>query len=70
MLQADLKTLRETAGKTQTEVAKAVDVSQAEISRAEEREENHLALLKRYVKVLGGDVEVYARFENRLVRLY
>jgi DNA-binding XRE family transcriptional regulator len=70
LLRADLKTLREMAGKTQTEVAAEVDVSQAEISRAEGREENHLAFLKRYVKALGGDVEVYARFENRLVRLY
>ncbi|HTP29428.1 MAG TPA: helix-turn-helix domain-containing protein [Anaeromyxobacteraceae bacterium] len=67
---ADLKMLREMAGKTQTEVAKEVDVSQAEISRAEGREENHLSFLKRHVRALGGDVEVYARFKNRLVRLY
>lgn len=70
LLRADLKTLRTMAGKTQTEIAAAADVSQAEISRAEAREENHLAFLKRYVKALGGDIEVYARFENRLVRLY
>jgi len=34
LLQADLKTLREMAGKTQTEVAKVVDVRQASADSA------------------------------------
>jgi hypothetical protein len=49
--------------------AKAVKISQAELSRAEAREDHRLSTLRRYVEALGGEVEVIARFGDTSIRV-
>ncbi len=66
---ATLQELRERAGKTQHDVALSSGVSQIEVSRAERRTDHKVSTLRRYVKALGGELLVYARFGGRLVRL-
>jgi hypothetical protein len=67
-----MRTLREAAGKTQTEVAEASMINQADISRLESREslaECQVSTLQRYVAALGGQLELVAAFGNKKIVL-
>jgi Helix-turn-helix domain len=64
-----LRELRARAGKTQDDVATSSGVSQIEVSRAESRSDHRVSTLRRYVKALGGDLIVFARFGGRLIPL-
>ena len=44
-------------------------MKQSELSRAERREDHLLSTLRRYVKGLGGELEVVARVGRKVVRL-
>ena len=69
LLEMDLREIRELAGKTQSEIADETGLTQAEISRFERREDFRLSTLKRYVEALGGELEIYATFGDKKVRL-
>jgi DNA-binding XRE family transcriptional regulator len=69
ILEMNLAKLRKAAGKTQKEVAKAIDMGQPELSRVERRQDHLLSTLRRYVQALGGEVEIIARFDKKVVRL-
>lgn len=69
-LEVTMRELRSFAGKTQVEVAQAMGVAQAEVSRLEGRADSKLSTIERYVKALGGEVEVVARFGDRSLRLH
>jgi hypothetical protein len=69
LLEMDLKTLREFVGKTQVELARSSKISQAELSRAEAREDHRLTTLRRFVEALGGELEVVAHFGDTSIRL-
>ena len=60
-----MRELRAFAGRSQVEVAEAMGVAQAEVSRLEARTHTKLSTIERYVKALGGEVEVVARFGDR-----
>lgn len=70
LLEMDLKEIREMLGKTQTEVAKALEVSQGQVSETERREDFLLSTLRRYVEALGGELEVIANFGDKRIRLH
>lgn len=65
----DLRAMREVAGKTQVELAKKMAVTQAELSRAERRDDHLVSTLRKYVEGLGGELEVVAHFGDKSVRL-
>lgn len=69
IFEMNLRELREAAGQTQTELATLAEMSQAEVSRLERRDDHMLSTLRRVVKALGGEVEVHARFPGRIVVL-
>ncbi len=60
---------REQRGVTQTELARALDVSQANVSRTERKEDLFLSTIRRYVEALGGGLEVRAVFPDQTVML-
>jgi len=67
-----MRTLREAAGKTQSEVAEASKIDQADISRLESREnlaECQVSTLQRYVAALGGHLELVAAFGDKKIVL-
>ena len=66
---ANLRTIREIAGKTQVDVAEELECSQADVSKLERRDDWKLSTLRRYVEALGGELEVYAAFGDKRVRL-
>jgi hypothetical protein len=44
-------------------------MDQSELSKAERRADHRLSTLRRYVEALGGELEVFARFGSKRVRL-
>jgi predicted CopG family antitoxin/transcriptional regulator with XRE-family HTH domain len=67
-----MRTLREAAGKTQTEVAEASMIDQAGLSRLESRDnlaDCQVSTLQRYVAALGGQLELVAAFGNKNIIL-
>ena len=55
-----LRALREAAGKTQAEVARAAGMDPSEISRVEQREDMKLSTLRRYARAFGATIEITA----------
>ena len=62
---ATLKDLRHAVERTQEELATALGVGQATISRLEQRSDMLLSTLKRCVKAMGGKFNLGATFPNR-----
>jgi transcriptional regulator with XRE-family HTH domain len=62
--------VRELIGKTQVDLAEAAGTSQGEISEAERRKDHLVSTLRRYVKGLGGELEIVARFGDKMVKLH
>ncbi|MBI4704677.1 MAG: helix-turn-helix domain-containing protein [Deltaproteobacteria bacterium] len=60
-----LRALRVAAGKTQVEVAQAVETDQGEISRIERRDDALVSTLRRYARALGGELEIAVVFDGK-----
>jgi transcriptional regulator with XRE-family HTH domain len=54
---------------TQEELARALDVSQSNVSRIERAEDLYLSTLRGYVEALGGKLEINAVFPEHTVTL-
>src|SRR5215472_2411125 len=64
-----LTELREARGVTQTQLAEAWEVSQANVSRVEHEQDLYLSTLSAYVSALGGTLELTAVFPDQTVQL-
>jgi predicted transcriptional regulator len=64
-----LRTLRESLEKTQGEVARDAEMTQPQLSRVEKRHDHLVSTLRRYLRAMGGDVDVVARIDGRDVIL-
>ena len=60
-----LAEMRTTAGVTQAELAEALGVSQARISKIEHGEISGIDVVRAYVAALGGSIDVVARLGDR-----
>ncbi len=69
LMELSLQALRESLGKTQVELAEALEVSQSELSASERREDRLISTLRRYVEALGGELEVCALVGGKRIRL-
>jgi hypothetical protein len=61
--------LRSHLKKTQVQLAKAAKMSQPDVSAAEKRADHLVSTLRRYVRALGGELEVNARFGDLRIQL-
>jgi hypothetical protein len=61
--------VRKAAGITQANIAAKTGMPQADVSRTESREDHRFSTLRRYVKALGGELEVSAVVNGQRVRL-
>lgn len=59
-----LRDVRRARKMTQVELAGALDVSQAQVSRIEGQADLYLSTLVRYVEAMGGRLELSARFAD------
>jgi DNA-binding XRE family transcriptional regulator len=61
----DLAEMRRRRGMTQKQLAEAMNVSQANISRIEHGIDAQLSTIRTYVQALGGKLEIRAVFPDR-----
>ena len=59
--------LRRSQDVSQTELAARLQITQAAISKFENSDDVRLSTLRQYVEALGGQLELFARFEDRVV---
>lgn len=65
----DLKGLRVALGKRQSDIARATEMTQGDVSRLEARQDVKISTLARYASALGGSVEVAVVVGGRRYRL-
>jgi DNA-binding XRE family transcriptional regulator len=64
-----LDEIRKLAGKSQSEVAKALGIRQPSLSKLEKQSDMQVSTLQRIVAALGGELEVVAKFPKGNVRI-
>ena len=69
LIEMDLRVLRESAGKTQIELAQLSKLAQSELSKIERRDDHMVSTLRRYIEGLGGRLEVSAVFGDTRITL-
>jgi transcriptional regulator with XRE-family HTH domain len=68
-LESTLKSLRQDLALTQTEVGRALDMTQSELSRLESRQDHLTSTLRRYVQALGSELEINAVFAGKRIKI-
>ena len=69
LLEMHLNELRKARKKSQTVIGKKLNIKQAAISRIENRTDMYISTLRDYVKALGGELEIVARFQDMDVKI-
>ena len=64
-----LNELRRTRNVTQGTLARAMQTSQSEVSKLEQRTDAYISTLQSYVRALGGQLDIVARFPDGCVRI-
>jgi predicted transcriptional regulator len=68
LIEMDLRALRQSAGKTQVELAELSKLAQSELSKIERRDDHMVSTLRRFIEGLGGKLEISAVFgDTRIV---
>jgi predicted XRE-type DNA-binding protein len=70
LVEMQLQDLRKTRNVTQVEVAKAMSVEQAAISKLERRDDMYVSTLRSYVRALGGELKLVASFPDAEIQLH
>jgi transcriptional regulator with XRE-family HTH domain len=60
-----LRQLRKAIGKTQTAIARRLRVGQEAVSKLEARSDMYISTLRGFVKAMGGELELVAKFPHR-----
>ena len=61
--------LRRSRELTQNMLARSMRTSQSEVSKLEQRTDTYVSTLHAYVKALGGELELVARFRDAEIRI-
>lgn len=64
-----LQELRAARKLTQEELAKTLNVNQAAVSKLERRADMYVSTLREFVRAMGGELEITARFPEGSVRI-
>jgi transcriptional regulator with XRE-family HTH domain len=64
-----LSEVRELTGKSQRQVADALGMKQPSLSKLEKQKDMQISTLRKIVKALGGELEVFAKFPKGLVKI-
>lgn len=70
LVEMQLQALRKSRNVTQVEVAKAMCVEQAAVSRLERRDDMYVSTLREYVKALGGELKLVASFPDADIQVH
>lgn len=61
--------LRQAKALSQAELAETLNINQAAVSKMENRADMYISTLRNYIRALGGDLEIVARFPEGIVRI-
>lgn len=64
-----LSELRTAHSLTQTQLARAMQIDQSEISRIEKRTDMYISTLRSYIEAMGGELSIQARFQDGVVEI-
>lgn len=64
-----LQDLRRARQATQVEVARAMNVDQAAVSKLERRDDMYVSTLRQYVEALGGELKLVASFPDAEIQV-
>lgn len=64
-----LSEIRQSAGKSQQQVADLLGIKQPSLSKLEKQKDMQISTLRKIVAALGGELEVLARFPQGTVRI-
>lgn len=64
-----LSEIRQSAGKSQQQVADLLGIKQPSLSKLEKQKDMQISTLRKLVAALGGELEVLARFPQGTVRI-
>lgn len=70
LLQMQLQELRKARQMTQVELARAMSIEQAAVSKIERREDMYVSTLREYVKALGGELKLVASFPDADIQVH
>jgi transcriptional regulator with XRE-family HTH domain len=70
LVEMQLQELRKSRDVTQVEVAKAMSIEQAAVSKLEHREDMYVSTLREYVKALGGELKLVASFPDADIQVH
>lgn len=69
LLEMGLQELRKSRQLTQVELAKLLNVEQAAVSRTESRPDMYVSTLREYIRAMGGDLQLVAKFPDAEIKL-
>jgi transcriptional regulator with XRE-family HTH domain len=64
-----LHELRQAKALSQVDLAKALHVHQAAVSKMEHRTDMYISTLRQYIHAMGGNLEIIARFADGAVKI-
>jgi transcriptional regulator with XRE-family HTH domain len=64
-----LSEIRKLTGKSQRQVAGALGMKQPSLSKLEKQRDMQISTLRKIVKALGGELEVFAKFPKGMVKI-
>jgi DNA-binding XRE family transcriptional regulator len=70
LVEMQLRELRKARQVTQVEVAKALNVEQAAVSKLERRDDMYVSTLRQYVMALGGELKLVASFPDGDIQVH
>ena len=65
----DLAQLREARALSQAALGEILHVEQPAVAKLEKRADMYVSTLRRFIKAMGGELEIVARFPDRNVRI-
>jgi transcriptional regulator with XRE-family HTH domain len=66
----NLAELRRARDLSQEEIAEVLHVGQAAVAKLERRTDMYLSTLRRFLSAMGAELEISARFPDRVVRIH
>ena len=70
LVEMQLQELRKSRNVTQVELAQAMKVEQAAVSKLERREDMYVSTLRAYVQALGGELKLVASFPDGEIQVH
>jgi transcriptional regulator with XRE-family HTH domain len=70
LLEMQLQDIRKSRNVTQVELAQLLHVEQAAISKLENREDMYVSSLREYIRALGGELQLVAKFPDAEIKVH